>query len=63
MAYSFIIRFLERKKKKNLIQARIPRKYRLRRKFGKGKKTNFPARKHSLYLLSFLESTKGEAVV
>lgn len=43
MAYAFIIRFLERKK--NLIQARVPRKYRLRRKFGRGKKNHFFSKK------------------
>ena len=28
-----------------------------------GEKKHFSARKHSLYLLSFLESTKGEAII
>lgn len=66
MPYSFIIRFLERKKKKS-DSSQSSKEVQAKKKVWKGEKKkknkHFSARKHSLYLLSLLESTKGEAVV
>lgn len=61
MAYSFIIRFLERKKKSDSSQS--SKEVQAKKKVWKGEKKHFSARKNSLYLLSFLESTKGEAII